>query len=58
MGQAITTPPRAEQTSRDANLAAVAELRARLARAAAGGGPAAHERQRARGKLPVRERFE
>jgi 3-methylcrotonyl-CoA carboxylase beta subunit len=35
-----------------------AELRARLARAAAGGGPAAQERLRIRGKLPVRERID
>src|SRR5262245_10693740 len=40
------------------NRAAVAELRERLAKAAQGGGDAARERQRARGKLPVRERIE
>jgi acetyl-CoA carboxylase carboxyltransferase component len=38
--------------------ALVAELRERLAGAAAGGPPEAHERHRARGKLPVRERLE
>jgi acetyl-CoA carboxylase carboxyltransferase component len=41
----------------EANLAAVQELQQRLARAAAGGGEAAHAKQRARGKLPVRERI-
>src|SRR4051812_30078528 len=47
-------PPRHIQ----ANAAAVDELRERLARAAAGGGEAAQVKQRARGKLPVRERIE
>src|SRR5215217_4336426 len=42
----------------EANSAAVAELRERLSRAATGGGEAAQARQRARGKLPVRERIE
>jgi 3-methylcrotonyl-CoA carboxylase beta subunit len=41
-----------------ANLASVAELERRLAQAAAGGGDAAHEKQRARGKLPVQERID
>ncbi|MDP9370658.1 MAG: methylcrotonoyl-CoA carboxylase [Chloroflexota bacterium] len=36
----------------------MAELERRLARAAAGGGEAAQAKQRARGKLPVRERIE
>ena len=38
--------------------ALVAELRERIARAAAGGGEDAQRRQRERGKLPVRERIE
>jgi len=38
--------------------ALVAELRARTAAVAAGGPPEAHERHRARGKLPVRERID
>jgi len=46
------------QANREANLAAIAELRQRLQRAQAGGGERAHERQRSRGKLPVRERIE
>ncbi|MBA2521583.1 MAG: methylcrotonoyl-CoA carboxylase, partial [Chloroflexia bacterium] len=41
-----------------ANRAAMAELHERLARAAAGGGADAVEKQRARGKFPVRERIE
>jgi 3-methylcrotonyl-CoA carboxylase beta subunit len=41
-----------------AHEALVADLRARLARAAAGGGADAQRRQRERGKLPVRERVE
>jgi 3-methylcrotonyl-CoA carboxylase beta subunit len=41
-----------------AHEALVAELRERLARAAAGGGPEAQRRQRERGKLPVRARVE
>ncbi len=54
-----TTHTESEQNlNLQANLAAVDELQQRLARAAAGGGPVAHERQRARGKLPVRERIE
>ena len=51
----------AQETKTDAlsvNTAAVAELEERLARAAAGGGEAARERQKARGKLPVRERID
>jgi acetyl-CoA carboxylase carboxyltransferase component len=54
----VITSPSVETTYRDANEAAVAELRERLSRAAAGGGEAAQARQRARGKLPVRERIE
>jgi acetyl-CoA carboxylase carboxyltransferase component len=45
-------------SSHEINAVAVAELHERLARAAAGGGEAAQARQRARGKLPVRERIE
>ena len=41
-----------------AHEALVADLRERLARAAAGGGEEAQRRQRERGKLPVRERIE
>jgi acetyl-CoA carboxylase carboxyltransferase component len=41
-----------------ANEAAVADLQARLTRALDGGGDQAREKQRARGKLPVRERVE
>lgn len=41
-----------------ANMASVTELRRRLTAAAAGGGEAAHEKQRARGKLPVHERID
>ena len=51
-----TTEPMKTST-REANLAAIAELERRLARAAAGGGEAAHARQAARGKLPVRDRI-
>src|SRR5262245_8449800 len=47
-----------QTTDYDTNLAAITELQQRLERAAAGGGPAAHERNRARGKLPVRDRIE
>ena len=43
---------------REQNAAAIAELKRRLERAAAGRGPAAHEKQRARGKLPVQERID
>jgi acetyl-CoA carboxylase carboxyltransferase component len=42
----------------DKNSADVAELHRRLAKAAEGGGEAALAKQRARGKLPVRERIE
>ncbi|MCC6792687.1 MAG: methylcrotonoyl-CoA carboxylase [Thermomicrobiales bacterium] len=47
-----------EPDLRAANQALVAELHARLAKAAQGGGDAAQATQRARGKLPVRERIE
>ncbi|MFL5761451.1 MAG: carboxyl transferase domain-containing protein [Thermomicrobiales bacterium] len=47
-----------KETDVETNRSAVAELRARLAKAAEGGGPVAYEKQRARGKLPVRERIE
>lgn len=43
---------------RDANLKLLDELRSRLDRVAMGGGAAARERSRARGKLPVRERID
>ncbi len=43
---------------REANLALVEQLRARLERVAQGGGPRARERDRLRGKLPVRERID
>jgi acetyl-CoA carboxylase carboxyltransferase component len=43
---------------RAANESLVAELHAKLANAAQGGGEAALAKQRARGKLPVRERIE
>jgi len=46
------------QANREANLQAIEELQARLRRALAGGGELAHQRQRQRGKLPVRERIE
>ena len=46
------------QETRELNAAAIEELKRRLARAAAGGGPAGHERQRSRGKLPVQERID
>ena len=48
--------PRADW--RTANLESAAELRRRLDRVAQGGGPAARERARSRGKLPVRERID
>ncbi|MEA2582871.1 MAG: 3-methylcrotonyl-CoA carboxylase beta subunit [Thermomicrobiales bacterium] len=48
----------ADTADRSTNVAAVAELHERLASAAAGGGEAAQAKQRARGKLPVRERIE
>jgi 3-methylcrotonyl-CoA carboxylase beta subunit len=54
----ITTEQTKQATSYENNVAAIAELQERLARAAQGGGPAAHEKQRARGKFPVRERIE
>lgn len=46
------------QANRAANLAAIDELQTRLQRAMAGGGEVAQQRQRKRGKLPVRERIE
>jgi acetyl-CoA carboxylase carboxyltransferase component len=58
MALPITAQPAADQSFREANLAAIRELHERLARVEAGGGPMAHERQRARGKLPVRQRIE
>ena len=45
-------------TNREANEAAVAELKRRLALAAAGGGEEAQAKQAARGKLPVRSRID
>jgi len=46
------------QANREANLRLLAELQQRLERAQAGGGSRAQERQRSRGKLPVRERID
>jgi acetyl-CoA carboxylase carboxyltransferase component len=46
------------QANREANLALIDDLRGRLERARAGGGAAAQDRQRQRGKLPVRERID
>jgi acetyl-CoA carboxylase carboxyltransferase component len=54
----IATQAPAEATNRETNAAAVAELHERQTRASEGGGEQAHERQRTRGKLPVRERIE
>ncbi|MGH2535158.1 MAG: carboxyl transferase domain-containing protein [Thermomicrobiales bacterium] len=54
----IATEPAKQTAYYDTNTVAVAELHERLANAAAGGGEAAHAKQRARGKLPVRERIE
>lgn len=54
----IATQTSAPSENRQTNSAAVAELRERLSRAASGGGETAQARQRARGKLPVRERIE
>jgi acetyl-CoA carboxylase carboxyltransferase component len=54
----VTTPAAPPSDPLLANAAAVDELQERLARAAAGGGEAAQAKQRARGKLPVRERIE
>jgi acetyl-CoA carboxylase carboxyltransferase component len=51
-------PTDSQPTNRDANVAAIAELERRLATAAAGGGPAAQEKQAVRGKLPVRTRID
>src|SRR4051794_22737914 len=55
-GMMAAAPP--ETSNRTDNEASVAELHARLGKAAEGGGAAAQEKQRARGKLPVRERIE
>jgi 3-methylcrotonyl-CoA carboxylase beta subunit len=52
-----TAPPTAS-TWRETNEASVAQLQARLERAAAGGGEQAHAKLTARGKLPVRARIE
>jgi acetyl-CoA carboxylase carboxyltransferase component len=54
----MTPPTTTDQTTRDINADAVAELERRLAAAAAGGGEAAHAKQAARGKLPVRTRID
>ncbi len=52
-------PHDAEQRENDAHMRAlVGDLRTRLARVRAGGGPAALARHRKRGKLPVRERID
>ena len=58
LATAAPPDPTVDATYRAANEAAVANLRARLARAAEGGGAASQAKQRARGKLPVRERIE
>lgn len=46
------------QANRAANLQAIDELQQRLARVRMGGGERAQQRQRERGKLPVRERID
>ncbi|CAN5740223.1 carboxyl transferase domain-containing protein [soil metagenome] len=51
-------PPGFRQDWYEANLTAVNDLRSRLDRAAGGGGPRRRERDRERGKLPVRERID
>jgi 3-methylcrotonyl-CoA carboxylase beta subunit len=51
-------PADAQAVNRAVNEAAVAELRERLARAFEGGGAKAQEKQKARGKLPVRDRID
>ena len=54
----VRTETEAFRANRDAMRRLQAELRERLAEARAGGGPAAQERHRALGKLPVRERID
>jgi 3-methylcrotonyl-CoA carboxylase beta subunit len=54
----LSSPDVVREDWREANLASIEELRSRLARVALGGGAAAQERSRQRGKLPVRERID
>jgi 3-methylcrotonyl-CoA carboxylase beta subunit len=54
----LTAPTTVREDWREANLRTVEELQSRLRRVAEGGGPAARERSRQRGKLPVRERID
>ena len=56
LGSGIVTSSEAFQTNQAANLAALQEVQQAADSAAQGGGPAARERQRARGKMPPRER--
>ena len=58
MATTITPTTDTVPSNRQVNAAAVEELERRLAAAAAGGGSAAHEKQAARGKLPVRQRID
>jgi 3-methylcrotonyl-CoA carboxylase beta subunit len=53
-----SSPAMLREDWREANLRQVADLRCRLDRVAAGGGPAAMKRSRSRGKLRVRERID
>lgn len=54
----MSSPEVVREDWREANLRAIEELRCRLDRVALGGGEAAQERSRKRGKLPVRERID
>ena len=54
----VRTETETFRANRDAMRRLQAELRERIAEARAGGGPAAQERHRALGKLPVRERID
>jgi acetyl-CoA carboxylase carboxyltransferase component len=54
----VATTTTLDQSTREINAAAIADLERRLAAAAAGGGEAAHARQAERGKLPVRTRID
>jgi 3-methylcrotonyl-CoA carboxylase beta subunit len=58
LGSAISSGDAAFAANASAMRALVAELAERTAAAAAGGSQAAHQRHRARGKLPVRERID
>jgi acetyl-CoA carboxylase carboxyltransferase component len=55
---ATSRDPAFRQDWYEANLELIDELRARLNRVAEGGGPRRRERDRERGKLPVRERID